>query len=90
MQRAPGTGRGERLTHKGQRRESGLLLAEVQSHFLEGLLLLFTDLLQLGLLILEPPQLLQGTNRALGVKSPALLRLLVSTSKQSNKQIRML
>lgn len=44
-------------------RDTGVLLAEVQSHFLEGLLLLVANLLQLCLLVLELPQLLKQTDQ---------------------------
>lgn len=43
----------------------GFLLAEVQAHFLESLLLLVTNLLQVCLLVLELLQLLKWTNRRL-------------------------
>lgn len=41
----------------------GFLLAEVQAHFLEGLFLLVANLLQLCLLVLELPQLLEWTSQ---------------------------
>lgn len=62
----PGGQAGVTLGAAGQAwwgRGAGFLLAEVQAHFLEGLFLLFANLLQLRLLVPELPQLLERTSQ---------------------------
>lgn len=72
---------------RGQVRGTGVLLAEVQSHFLEGLFLLVANLLQLCLLLLELPQLLKRINQT---PDTWTFFFLLRFSDHSNKQDMML